>query len=97
MVLDFIKRFQNDGTITVFTSGCCYWFARILFDRFQAECEAVRIMYDPVANHFVTEIAGRLYDITGDVTLNYNTVDWNQYCDEIHKQRLIKQCINFIK
>lgn len=54
-------------------------------------------MYDPVANHFVTEIAGRLYDITGDVTLNYNTVDWNQYCDEIHKQRIIKQCINFIK
>lgn len=52
-------------------------------------------MYDPVANHFVTEIAGRLYDITGDVTLNYNTVDWNQYCDEIHKQRIIKQCINF--
>lgn len=29
-------------------------------------------MYDQVINHFVTEIYGRLYDITGDVTGKYN-------------------------
>lgn len=61
--------------LTSFTCGCCYWFAFILCNRFP---EAV-IMYDPVINHFVTQIDGRLYDITGEVTQEYKVVRWDTY------------------
>ena len=93
MVLAFIHHFQNDGTKNVFTSGCCYWFARILYERFKSEYDLVKIMYDPVANHWVTQIVNRLYDITGDVTSQYHVIDWDDYSDTIHKARLTKQCI----
>lgn len=94
-VLSFIARFTNNGkwqeVIESFTCGCCYWFAHILCTRFP---KAV-MTYDPVKNHFATLIGERLYDITGDVTDEYKVVTWHDYCDELHKQRIINQCINF--
>lgn len=91
----FIGRFLQvkypEGVIEAFTSGCCYWFALILCGRFP---EAV-LMYDIVANHFVASINNRLYDITGDVTDKYTVVEWESYDDELHKARIIRDCINF--
>ena len=46
----------------------------------------------PVINHFVVEIENRLYDITGDVTGEYNVVRWSTYLD---KRTIIRDCIKF--
>ena len=93
-VLNFIARFTDNGkrkeVIEALTCGCCYWFAQILSVRFDGY-----IMYDLAENHFVTLIDGRLYDITGDVTEHYLVTPWDEYADEWHKSRIIKQCINF--
>ena len=88
--LDRFHRYDNDID-RIFTEGCCYWFAVILNKRFPNS----RIMYDPVVNHFVTEINGLLFDITGEVTNQYNVVDWETYPDELEKERIIRNCINF--
>ena len=37
-------------------------------------------MYDQVANHFATEIEGRIYDITGDITDNPE-YHWERWSD----------------
>ena len=52
-------------------------------------------MYDPIVNHFVARIWGRLYDITGDVTDKYEVVAWDEFDDEKEKSRIKKQCIYF--
>ena len=87
----FIERFRTNDTIKVFTCGCCYWFAYILCGRFPQ----AKLMYDLVANHFVAEIDGRLFDITGDVTDKYIVIPWDSYDDELHKQRIVRDCIKF--
>lgn len=43
--------------------------------------------------HFITEIDGREYDITGDVTGKYKSVPWDEYPDGFRKQRIIEDCI----
>jgi len=52
-------------------------------------------MYDLVENHFVTEIDGRLYDITGDVTGKYEVIPWDEYDGGSHRKAIIRDCINF--
>lgn len=93
-VIEFIRRFRflspRDEIVTVFTCGCCYWFAFILCERFNGV-----MMYDPVANHFAAGVGSRLYDITGDVTERLNASPWDEYEDEIHKKRIEEQCILF--
>lgn len=90
----FINHFhsivEDDNITDVFTCGCCYWFAFILCERFNAT-----IMYDPVMNHFAARIDGRLYDITGDVTDKFKMIEWQKFDDELEKQRIIGYCINF--
>ena len=49
-------------------------------------------MYDPLENHFVVEIEKRLYDITGEVTGQYDVVRWDKYPD---KKGIIRDCIKF--
>lgn len=94
-VMEFIDRFTSKGkwneVITAFTCGCCYWFAFIMCSRFPQ----ATMMYDPVINHFVVEIENRLYDISGEVTSQYNVVRWDTYPDELEKGRIIKYCVNF--
>lgn len=69
-ILNFIARFH--GSEDTFLHGCCYWFARILLDRFAAEDGYdVSIMYEPVEGHFLAKIGYRYYDIRGDVTMKY--------------------------
>lgn len=92
----FIRHFQtNEGTITTFTCGCCYWFAVILFIRFMPD--GAQIVYDQVDNHFATMIGDRVYDITGDVTDGHNWVLWRsmRYLDELLTSRIVRDCINF--
>ena len=90
----FIQRFhEHDRTDDTFQFGCCYWFAYILFRRFLRD--GARIMYDQVANHFGTQIFGRVYDITGDVTNKYNWEQFDKLGDESLKNRIIRDCIMF--
>lgn len=93
-ITSFLRRFHlgDQRVDTVFTCGCCYWFADILCRRFPNNS---RLMYDQVINHFVAEIDGRLYDITGDVTDKYNVEPWDEMEDELHKSRIIRDCIMF--
>ncbi len=103
-VIKFINRFtqggRNQGTIDTFTCGCCYWFAQILFERFydpDAWRDEVEIMYDQIINHFGCCIDDRIYDITGDVTDQYNWGTWISVAqmDELHTERIIRDCVNF--
>jgi hypothetical protein len=92
-VSNFLQRFHSDNNVdVVFTCGCCYWFALILYLRFQGRS---RIMYDQVENHFVTEIDGRIYDITGDVTGKYQVEPWDELDDSSLKRRIVRDCIMF--
>lgn len=94
---NFIERFQKTSktqNITeVFTCGCCYWFAHILCSRFS---DAI-MMYDPVMNHFMVGYDDRLYDITGDVTDQYEAIPWKNFEDELERQRIVDYCIEFNK
>lgn len=94
VILDFIAQFRELGAENCFSNGMCYWFARILQDRFGG-----LITYDLVENHFgFKEIIDteKVYDITGDVTNKYNWVLWIDYQiqDPIHSSRIIRDCIN---
>lgn len=98
-ILGFIGRFSTDGNgyreqvIEAFTRGCCFWFAYILSVRFAA-CTP-EIVHDAVACHFGCKIDGRAYDITGDVTDDYDWYPWQLYDDEANKRRIEEQCIMF--
>lgn len=93
-VRGFLERFHLSKQIDeVFTSGCCYWFAHILFYRFIRD--GSQMMYAPVDNHFGTKIKGRVYDITGDVTEQYEWIPWLEFSDEIERDRIVRDCILF--
>lgn len=96
-VKEFISRFRRlsprGEVVDVFTGGCCYWFARILCERFDGV-----MMYDPVANHFAAGIAGKLYDITGELTDELHMVPWDEYdFDPTARKRIEEYCIQFTK
>ena len=93
-VLEFIKKFKfihAKELEDVFLYGNCYYFALILRHRFKYS----KIMYDQSCGHFTTKIKGRLYDITGDVTAQYPESERFDTMDDLYKQRLINDCINF--
>lgn len=93
-VNNFISKFYGDTT-DVFSNGCCYWFANILYKRFAYKeiDEKVTIVYDQVANHFGTKIGEHVYDITGDVTDKYDWESWMDIDDPLLKDRIIRDCI----
>lgn len=100
-ILNFIKRFQNEGTIKTFTEGCCYWFAEILEKRFNSFEFDPNIWYNEKENHFATMINFHLYDITGDlgdIKDLSDWVSWDDYVnagDELVIERLYRDCIDF--
>ena len=99
-VIDFIKNFQNEGTIKTFTEGCCYWFAKILDERFNYHLPESGIMYNNIYNHFSTLIDGRLYDITGEIEFTRDWVSWNYFIendDKLVVSRIFRDCIYKIK
>ena len=50
-VVDFIAHFK--GAEDVFLHGCCWWFARILQERFHEHGYLVDIFHEPIEGHFV--------------------------------------------
>lgn len=96
-VNSFISRFTGSGryeqVIKTFSFGCCYWFAHILAERFAYD--GAEIMYDQVVNHFGTQINGRVYDITGDVTDAFEWECWEDLGDALLATRIERDCIMF--
>lgn len=78
LILNFIRQFRDLGAENTFSNGMCYYFTTILRRRFGSSNGT--IMYDQVTNHFATEIEGRIYDITGDVTDN-SEYHWERWTD----------------
>ncbi len=98
-VLGFISRFTRGGqrqeVTEAFTQGCCYWFAKVLELRFGGV-----IVYDPVNNHFATQIGHRVYDITGDVTEGFVSpwTAWSTYeLGSGCRRGIERDCINFVR
>lgn len=90
-VLAFIARFAtHEAVIETFTTGCCYWFAKILEYRFLGE-----LMYDPIDCHFGCKIRGKVYDITGDVTDGHTWKPWMEVYKEDPRrgERIYRDCI----
>jgi hypothetical protein len=96
-VLTFIFHFTdagtNKGVLQAFTCGCCYWFAEILQSRFVVSRPI--IMYAASSNHFGTLIMDKVYDITGDVTGEYEWESWSDFKDDAERLRIIRDCVNF--
>lgn len=91
-ILHFIGHFR--AAQETFLYGCCFWFAFILQARFGGT-----MMYEPVENHYVQEIGGWLYDVSGDVTEKYRASkylmrwsDMESYDSSLYR-RLIRDCI----
>ena len=107
-VIDFIKHFA--GAENTFLYGCCYWFAKILQDRFgnvHDDGSYSEIFYEPVKGHFIFGIhedeGWHYFDVRGDVTDLYNKEGITLYSitDLIYKEpywyeRLMRDCRNFI-
>lgn len=77
-VLSFIEIFKRyPETVDLFTNCACYWFAKILHERFPSSY----IVYNPVDIHFATCINGDVYDITGilETTEYCPWFDWEEY------------------
>lgn len=92
LVLDFIKQFRDLGAKNCFSNGMCYWFASILRMRFNGE--HCHMMYDEIENHFGCEINGKVYDITGDVTSQYDWTPWYniEMRDRLLYNRILRDC-----
>lgn len=95
-ILQFISLFEDAKDI--FLYGLCFWFAFILQERFGGT-----MMYEQVENHYIQEIGGRLYDVSGDVTERYGTskylVPWADFeqRDSSLYQRLVRDCIKKVR
>lgn len=96
-ILDFIKNFQNEGTIKTFTEGCCYWFACILngWAFMSADNNECKIMYNQIDGHFACDINGDLYDVTGEIERTENWVPWVSWCltEPVYRNVVIRDCI----
>lgn len=98
VIEDYIQQFRQFGSDVVdcFSHGMCYQFMVILRKRFGPFCTTP--VYDEVVNHFATEIDGRIYDITGDITDNpqYHWKRWSSISAEDPKlyERICRDCID---
>lgn len=88
----FLRHFHPVGADvdTVFTCGCCYWFAFILCGRFPT----AQLVYDQEENHFAVRIGGQDYDITGNITEQYSMEPWNKI-DAETQERILRDCAYF--
>lgn len=95
VILNFIEQFRELGAENCFSNGMCYYFTVILRTRFGGY--STKRLYDPVANHFATQIDGRIYDITGDITdePDHKWIEWMAYqrIDSTHARRIERDCI----
>lgn len=95
-VLKFVNRFTlgatRDSVIECFTSGCCWWFAHILCERFNGE-----MVYDEIDGHFGCEINGHIYDVTGCVDDTFRKTYWSVFVEREPNLsvRILKRCRDF--
>lgn len=98
LIEDFIDHFSDFGydVIRCFSNGNCYWFAKILYERFGATFKRGEIVYHPIDNHFAyrDNRTGYVYDISGMID-GTGFQSWSAYAkeDALHTQRLIEDCI----
>ena len=93
---DFLEKFRlSDNIIEVFTCGGGYWFAYILFRRFIRD--GAVIVFNKATAHFGTRIGNIVYDITGDVTVEYDWIPWVEMKDDEYKARITKEYVMFEK
>lgn len=96
-ILDFVSEFSQFGEEVkrCFTSGCCYYFALSLYERFKDERECY-IAYDLIEGHFSCYIDGSYYDITGRINPDpSNMVPWDylKEYDEARYERIMRDCV----
>lgn len=97
-VENFINNFKStykEEIEDLFSNGYCYYFAKILDDRFY---QGGSIMYIPIHNHFCYCIYGTLYDIKGAITdesIIKLAEPWDQYKkhDPLESKRIYRDCI----
>ena len=88
-VLEFInRRFSGDCH---WTDGNCYWFAKILCDRF----DYLKIGYEAVVGHFIAYGNGKYYDWHGEYFPEYRVYEWDKLKDEddLWYCRLVRDCV----
>ena len=95
VIEDFIADFKAMHPIEIedtFLHGYCYWFAKILEERFEGT-----IYYLPIDNHFITRIGKEYYDIRGK--LNAEQINpccpWSEYehTDSLEVKKIYRDCI----
>lgn len=94
-ILGFIQHFRDAES--TFLNGCCYWFANILYQRFQGDGA---VYYDPVVNHFAWRYEDVYYDASGicDVHIEGEHdpwIPWTYYCvkNPYEARRISRDCI----
>lgn len=101
-VTQFIEEFKNRAgnpkeIENFFLNGCCYWFAKILDERFKWQGS---IVYNIQDNHFLYKIVDCYFDIRGLIKNqdDENIVNWDDYVytDSTHYNRILKDCVYFI-
>lgn len=93
-VLEFCNHFNPESTANLFTHGQCFWFSFILHERFKPFYPTY-IFYNPIDNHFATEIYGELYDITGKLEKDSKWIEWNDFIllEPLAAARIYRDCI----
>lgn len=90
-IMDFIERRWRSQDSN-WMSGNCYWFARILCDRFPY----LEIYYLPVIGHFIAgdKSSHKFYDWTGEVAPDERPVRLEDILveDALWYDRLMKNC-----
>lgn len=89
--IEWIDRFKFKGSkheptmVEVFTNGLCYVFAEWLSKRLYHS----KIVYLKNEHHYVVSYQDKLYDITGDVTEQFQNeeTDSHQFCGDWHRNR----------
>ena len=89
-VTKFIKR-RFSSTDANWMNGNCYWFAKILVERFPG----LQIYYEPIEGHFVAGMGGHYYDYTGEIQKNhkYLALQTIATSDPLWYNKLMKDCI----
>ena len=99
-ILKFISHFNIPEVVHLFTHGQCYWFARLLQERFSDYQHLCYIVYNPIDNHFALQHGKYLYDATGVVgSINDSSwVDWDIYkiFEPLDAARVERDCIKEI-